>query len=74
MDGMLELFNVIDFEDGKLSPRFKWEGSKINFDTKLSNSPAYLKLKQGLMDKLKAFVAENNINIHRNLAGLVLLL
>lgn len=56
MDGLLELFNVIDFENGKLTPRFKWDGGKINFDTKLSNSPAYLKLKQGLIAKMKAFV------------------
>jgi hypothetical protein len=61
MDGLLELFNVIDFEDGKLTPRFKWDGGQIGFDTKLSNSPAYLKLKEGLMDKVKAFVAKTNI-------------
>ncbi|OOQ59260.1 polysaccharide pyruvyl transferase family protein [Mucilaginibacter pedocola] len=61
MDGLLELFNLIDFEDGKLTPRFNWGGGKIGFDTKLSNSPAYLKLKQGLMEKVKSFVAKHNI-------------
>lgn len=61
MDGLLELFNVIDFKDGKLTPRFEWDDAKIGFGTKLGNSPAYLKLKQGLMSKVNAFVAEHDI-------------
>ena len=61
LDGLLELFNVIDFKAGELMPRFRWDGGKIGFDTKLSNSPAYIKLKQGLMAKVNAFVAGQHI-------------
>jgi hypothetical protein len=61
LDGILELFNIIDFENVKMTPRFKWEGGKIGYKTKFSNPSTYLKLKEGLMAKTKAFVEKNNI-------------
>lgn len=61
LDGILELFNVIDFKDVTMTPRFTWAGGKIGLTTKLVNKPDYLKLKEGLMAKTRNFVAENNI-------------
>jgi hypothetical protein len=61
LDGILELFNTIDFNNGVMTPNFSWEGGKIKFNTKLSNKPDYIKLKEGLIAKVKAFVKDNNI-------------
>jgi len=61
MDGILELFNVIDFKDVKMTPRFSWGGGKIDLTTRLSNKPDFLKLKEGLMAKINDFVIEKGI-------------
>lgn len=62
LDGILELFNIIDFEDSKTTSRFSWGKGKIGFNTKLSNPTTYLKLKEGLMAKTKAFVQTLNLD------------
>ncbi len=56
LGGLLELANVIDYDKGKMTPRFKWENGKISSSTKITNRPDYLKLKAGLMAKVREFV------------------
>ncbi|PWG78726.1 polysaccharide pyruvyl transferase family protein [Pararcticibacter amylolyticus] len=60
LDGITELFNVIDYKKGKLFPRFSWEGgSKIVPSTKVTNKPNYLSLKEKLVEKCRSFGSLN---------------
>lgn len=55
LDGIVDLFNVIDYKNGKLHSKFSWGSGKINKKTKLSNQTGYLGIKAKLVEKCKNF-------------------
>lgn len=56
LDGLRELFNIISYDKGKLTPQFVVNGAKINKATKIKNKDNYLSLREKLIEACQKFI------------------
>lgn len=59
LEGILELFNVINIDDkGRMEANFELPQGKIDDDFMISNPDRYIKLADALKEKCKAFISQ----------------
>jgi hypothetical protein len=59
LDGIVDLFTVLDYKEHELSARFNIPGGKIDYSTPITNKSDYKVLKDKLIQQCEQFVVQN---------------